>query len=150
MDIGNFDLADPAEMAVAREYLAIKARVAETRERAGRLRMLADHVDGQAAADEAILQELEGALGMRAQLQIEQLDRVLSGRRLVEVAIAVLKRELEPGQAVHYKEWFALLQAAGFRVNGKDPLAAFLANISRAPEVESAGPRSGQYRLRAA
>ena len=150
MDPVDLDLAAPAEMAFAREYLEIKARVSEARERAARLRKLAEHVEAQAAIDGAILRELEGALGMRAQLQIEELDRALSGRRLVEVAVAVLKRELGPGQAVHYKKWFALLQTAGFRVNGKDPLAAFLANVSRAPEVESVGARSGQYRLRGA
>lgn len=150
MDASRLNLADPAEMELAKEYLAIKARVTESRERADRLRRLADHLEEQAAADEHMLRELEGALGMRAQLQIEQLDAALSGRRIAEVAIAVAKRDLQPGQVIHYKEWFALLQAAGFRVHGKDPLASFLANISRSPEVEPVGKRSGQYRLRAA
>lgn len=146
----RLDLADPAEMELAKEYLAIKSRIADARGRADRLRRLAEHVERQAADDERILRELEGALGMRTQLQIEQLDLALSGRRVAEVAVAIAKRELRPGQVIHYKEWFALLQAAGFRVNGKDPLASFLANVSRAPEVEPVGSRSGEYRLRAA
>lgn len=146
----RLNLADPAEVELAKEYLAIKSRISDARERANRLRRLAEHVDEQAAADEHILRELEGALGMRAQLQIEQLDLALSGKRVAEVAVAVARRELSPGQVIHYKEWFALLQAAGFRVNAKNPLASFLAHISRAPEVEAVGNRSGEYRLRAA
>jgi hypothetical protein len=146
----RLDLADPAEVELAKEYLAIRSRISEARQRADRLRRLAEHVERQAAADEHVLRELEGALGMRAQLQIEQLDLALSGKRVAEVAVAVAKRELSPGQVIHYKEWFALLQAAGFRVNGKDPLASFLAHVSRAPEVEAIGRRSGQYRLRSA
>jgi hypothetical protein len=150
MDAASLDLADPAEVELAKEYLAIKARISEARGRADRLRRLADHVEVQAAADEHILRELEGALGMRAQLQIEQLDQALSGRRVAEVAVAVAKRDLDPGQVIHYKEWYALLRAAGFRIGGKDPLASFLSNISRCPDVEAVGNRSGRYRLRAA
>lgn len=146
----SLQLADPTEMELAKEYLSIKDRIREALERGERLRRLADHVEAQAAADAHILRELEGALGMRAQLQIEQLDLALSGRRVAEVAVAIARRELAPGQVIHYKEWFALLKAAGFRVNGKDPLASFLAQVSRAPEVEAVGNRSGKYRLRAA
>lgn len=150
MDSAMLNLADPAEMELASEYLLVKARVTELRERADRLLRLAEHVGQQAAQEEHVLQELEGALGMRAQLQIEQLDLALSGRRMAEVAVAVLRRETQPGQAVHYRDWFALLQSAGFKVTGKDPLASFLAQVSRAPEVEAVGDRSGRYRLRAA
>lgn len=150
MDAASLNLADPAETELAKEYLAIKSRISEARNRADRLRRLAEHVEAQAAADEHVLRELEGALGLRAQLQIEQLDQALSGRRVAEVAIAVAKRDLAPGQVIHYKEWYALLQAAGFRIAGKDPLASFLANISRCPDVEAVGNRSGRYRLRAA
>ncbi len=150
MDAVSLNLADPAEVELAKEYLAIKSRVLEARNRADRLHRLAEHVEAQAAADEHILRELEGALGMRAQLQIEQLDQALSGRRVAEVAIAVAKRDLDPGQVIHYKEWYALLQAAGFRIAGKDPLASFLSNISRCPDVEAVGNRSGRYRLRVA
>jgi hypothetical protein len=81
---------------------------------------------------------------------IEQLDRELGGKRLQEIAIAVLEREIQPGQAVHYRDWYALLCAAGYRARGKDPLASFLAQINRAEQVEPIGERSGRYRLRAA
>lgn len=144
------ELADPAEVALAQEYLSLKGSVGEGRERADRLRKLADHLEEQARKDEYALSQLEGALGLAAQLQIEQLDRELGGRRLQEIAVEVLSREMEPGQAVHYKDWYALLCAAGYRVRGKNPLASFLAQVSRAEQVESVGARSGRYRLRAA
>lgn len=150
MDAPALELADPTEVAVAHEYLAMKARIAEGRDRAERLRKLAEHVEALVAQDERILAELEGALGMAAQLQIEQLSTELGGKRLLEVAITILKRQMAPGQVVHYKEWFALLQSSGFQVKGKDPLASFLAQVSRSPDVEAVGQRTGQYRLRAA
>ena len=89
-------------------------------------------------------------LGISAQLQIEALDRELGGRRLAEIAVAVLERELEPGQAVHYRDWYALLCRTGYRVRGKNPLASFLAQIARSDHVEPVGRRSGRYRLIAA
>lgn len=146
----DFELADPAEIALAQEYLGLKKRIVEARHRADRLRQLAVHLDEQAGRDEHALQELEGALGLSAQLQIEQLDRELGGKRLQELAVAVLAREVQPGQAVHYRDWYALLCAAGYRARGKDPLASFLAQINRSDDVEPVGSRSGRYRLRAA
>lgn len=143
-------LADPAELALADEYLNLKARIADARERADRLRALAEHLDEQASHDDRTLGELEGALGMAAQMQIEALDRELGGRRLAEIAVAVLGRELQPGQAVHYRDWYALLRRAGYRVRGKAPLASFLAQINRSEHVEPVGRRTGRYRLRAA
>lgn len=144
------ELADPDEVALAREYIALKERVAEARERTERLRALAEHLDGQARSDEQALRGLEGVLGLSDQLQIDALDRELGGRRLAEIAVAVLQRELQPGQAVHYRDWYALLRRAGYRVRGKDPLASFLAQITRSEQVEPVGRRSGRYRLRAA
>jgi LPS O-antigen subunit length determinant protein (WzzB/FepE family) len=148
MDAAALDVADSAEQQLAQEYLTMRTRLIEARERANRLRRLAEHLEARVADEEHALRELEGALGMRAQLQIEQLDRALRGRRVAEVAVAILKRELQPGQVVDYKDWFALLQSAGFRVAAKDPLGSFLAHVSRSSEVESLGDRSGRYRLR--
>lgn len=146
----DLQLADPAQIAEAQEYLSLKQRIDEARQRADRLRTLAEHLEQQASQDEHMLIELEGALGMAAQLQIEQLDHELGGKRLQEIAVAVLAREIQPGQAVHYRQWYALLCAAGYRARGKDPLASFLAQINRAESIEPIGGRSGRYRLRAA
>ena len=146
----DIELADPAEVALAQEYLGLKRRIEESRQRADRLRALADHLGEQATRDEHTLRELEGVLGLAAQLQIEQLDRELGGKRLQEIALQVLAREIQPGQAVHYRDWHQLLCAAGYRARGKDPIASFLAQISRSEGVEPVGSRSGRYRLRAA
>jgi hypothetical protein len=146
---GTLELADPSEVALAQEYLQLRSRLGDARQRAERLRSLADHLDEQASRDEHALRELEGVLGLSAQLQIEQLDRELGGKRLQEIAVAVLAREVEPGQAVHYRDWYALLCVAGYRVRGKDPLASFLSQINRAEAVEPIGSRTGRYRLRA-
>jgi hypothetical protein len=137
--------SDAAELALAQEYLALKNRLAEARERADRLRRLADHLDEQVTRDECAIRELEGALGMRAQLQIEALDSELRGRRVQEVAVQVLARDHGFGKPVHYKDWYALLRAAGYRVKGKDPIASFLAQVSRADGVEALRQHSGLY-----
>ena len=77
---------DLGDQALAREYLELKARVDDACERAGRLRSLADHVEEQAQRDQHALEELAGALGFRAQLQLEELDRTL----VVAADVAVL------------------------------------------------------------
>jgi len=97
-----------------------------------------------------LLEQLESALGRSVQLSIDELDGRLRGHRLLEVAVKVLEEKLGRGQAIHYKEWFQLLQTHGYRVGGKDPLATFLAQINRADSVESLGRRTGRYRLKAA
>lgn len=49
------------------------------------------------------------------------------------------------GEPIHYKQWYALLREAGYAVGGKDPMATFLASVSRSPAVQAAGRRSGLY-----
>jgi hypothetical protein len=51
---------------------------------------------------------------------------------------------------VHYRDWYTLLCAAGFRARGQDPLANFLAQISRSTDVspwDSAQVATGSERL---
>ena len=110
----------------------------------------AEHSEAQASRDEQLLAELEAALGLASQLRLEHLDARLGGQRLEQVAVELLNRDREFGETIHYREWFTLLQRAGHHVGGKDPLATFLAQISRSQSVERVGQRSGMYRLRAA
>lgn len=126
------------------------ARVREGRQRADRLRALAEHSEAQAARDEQLLSELEAALGLASQLRLEDLDPRLGGQRLEEVAVELLNSEREFGEAIHYREWFALVVRAGYEVAGRDPLATFLAQLRRSDSVEAVGRRSGLYRLRVA
>ena len=138
------------ESALTEEWRALTARVEEQRERADRLRSLADQVEEQARRDEQLLVELKGLAGVAPQLRIESLDNELRGRRLCEVAIEILEAEVGRETPVHYREWFERLRERGHRVRGRDPLANFLAQISRDPQIEHVGSRTGLYQLRAA
>lgn len=129
------------------EYASVLAQVVEQRARAERLRALADRLEENAARDEHLLAELSGLLGRDPQLRLEDLDPRLRGQRLREVAVEVLRREVGPGQPIHYKQWYGLLETAGHKVGGRDPLATFLAQVHRAPAVESVGRRTGRFRL---
>jgi hypothetical protein len=129
------------------EYASLLNQVIEQRERADRLRVLAERLDENAARDEHLLGELSALLGCDAQLRLEDLDPRLRGQRLRDVAVEILHREVGPGQPIHYKEWYGLLEAAGHKVGGRDPLATFLAQIHRAAEVKSIGQRSGRFQL---
>lgn len=138
-----------SDQALREERRALRESICEARERADRHRALADALEARVARDEYVLVEIEELLELRPQLRIECLSRRLGGQRLREVAVEVLAGERGFGEPVHYRQWFALLRRAGHEVGGKDPLASFLAQVSRAPEVERLGERSGIYRLRA-
>jgi hypothetical protein len=135
--------ADPIET----EYASVLAQVVEQRDRAERLRALADRLEENAARDEHLLAELSALLGRDAQLRLEDLDPRLRGQRLREVAVEVLRREIGPGEPIHYKQWYGLLEVAGHKVGGRDPVATFLAQVHRAPAVEPVGRRTGCFRL---
>jgi hypothetical protein len=137
-----------AANSLVEEFALLARRVAEGREHAARLRDLAKHAEAQAARDARMLGELQAAVGLSAQLRIEDLDPRLRGRRLEEIAIELLRAQPTFGQPIHYREWFRLLRQAGHHVAGKDPLATFLAQIHRSPAVERVGQRSGLYQLR--
>lgn len=137
------------ESALDKQYEELSARAAEHRARAELLQQLAEQATAQAVSDERLLDELAGALGRACQLRIEQIDRRLRGQRLQEIAVEILAGRLAPGETVHYRQWFAWIEAEGFKVGGKDPLATFLGQIGRSPRIVSAGRRSGLYMLAA-
>jgi len=129
------------------EYAALCARIRDQRAQADRLRILADRIEEQTVRDEGLLQEMEEILGLAPQMRFEALDRRLGGRRLREMALIVLEQLPDSGREIHYKDWYALLEAAGYSVSGRDPLATFLAQVRRIDEVEPVGGRSGRYHL---
>lgn len=143
-------LSGELEKALEEQYDELSQRLVEHRDRAELLKRLADQAAAQADTDERLLDELAGTLGIACQLRIEQLDRRLRGQRLQEIAVDILAARLEPGETVHYRQWFAWVEEEGFRISGKDPLASFLGQISRSPRIVSAGRRSGLYALKAA
>ena len=125
-------------------------RIEGLRAQAQRLRAVSDAAENDLAAAVRLLGQLEEILGITPQMSISQVDEVLRGQRLRQVAIQVLKRRRGETATVHYREWYELLVADGHRVAGKDPVATFLTQLSRAPEVEPVGRRTGMYRLVAA
>jgi hypothetical protein len=129
------------------EFELLSQRVVQQREQADRLRLLADQVEEQTGRDEHLLEEMAAALGLSAQLRIDDLSPRLRGQRLQEVAVEVLQTQWGTDQDIHYREWFDLVQAEGHKIGGKDPLATFLSQIHRASAVEGIGHRSGRYRL---
>lgn len=137
-----------SDAALDDERRALRDSIREARERADRHRALVDALEASVARDEYALAEIEELLELRPQLRIEHLDDRLRGQRLRAVAVELLACERGFGEPVHYRQWFALLRKAGHEVAGKDPLASFLAQVSRAPEVERVGERTGIYRLR--
>src|SRR5690349_2283959 len=129
------------------EYAALCARIRDQRAQADRLRELADHIEEQTARDEGLLRDMEEILGLAPQMRLEALDRRLRGRRLREIAVAVLESQPDSGREIHYRDWYALLEAAGYQVAGRDPLATFLAAVRRCDRVQAVGSRSGRYHL---
>ncbi|HET9678344.1 MAG TPA: hypothetical protein VFP21_12670 [Solirubrobacterales bacterium] len=135
------------EETLDQQYKELSERLVEHRDRADLLQRLADQAREQAEADERLVEELAAGLGRACQLRIEHLDRRLRGQRLQEIAIEILAARLQPGEIIHYRQWFSWVEEEGFKVGGKDPLATFLGQIGRSPRVVSAGRRSGLYTL---
>jgi hypothetical protein len=130
------------------EYEEALLRLDIARERATRLRQLAEQAADQVVAEERLVRSLAEVLGISPQATIHELGGGLRGQRLREVAVDILAKHREPGEPIHYREWFDLLRQERFAVAGRDPLATFLAQVSRADSVEAVGRRSGRYRLR--
>lgn len=125
------------------------------------MRTLNDRRDAAQAklADlEAQIAECERRRGVLAELCGEQPPSPsATGRGAAPLARAVggveLRREAgkllwaqRAGEEIHYREWYERTLAAGYAVNGKDPLSAFLTNIRDCPAV-LAGQAPGHYRL---
>ena len=136
-------------MVVGQERRQVQARLEELRAQSQRLRELVDQVDRDVNEAARLLRRMDEMLGLAPQLALE-VDGELRGRKLQEVAVQLLREQRRPGTTLHYREWYALLLDTGARIAGKDPLATFLTQVSRADAVESVRPRSGLYRLRSA
>jgi hypothetical protein len=142
------DLVARSDAILERERASLIARVDDLSRRVALHRELLEQLEVELASEQRLLREVEELSDRSPQLRLERLDRQLRGRRLQELAVEVLRRRLGPGQAIHYREWFALLRAEGYEVAGRDPLNTFLTGVGRAENVERVGRRSGLYRLR--
>ena len=92
------ELSKELETALAAEWRSLTQRIEDQRERADRLRALADQVQEQAHRDELLLAELEGLVGLAPELRLETLNQELRGRRLQEVAIEILRSDVDLGR----------------------------------------------------
>ena len=140
-------MLEPATPTLEDEYRALATQVHEQRERADRLRTLADRLEDNATRDEHLLRELAALLGRDPQMRLDDLDERLRGQRLRRVAVEILRREVGPGAPIHYRQWYELLVAAGHSVGGRDPRATFLTQVHRCEQVERIGQRTGRFRL---
>lgn len=143
-------LPEKAHAVVVEERAVVCARVAELRRQSQSLHQIVDEVDAELRDAERLLRQMDEVLGFEPQLPLDWLSEELTGRRLREVAVQVLRARRDAGSVIHYTEWFDLVAEAGVKVGGKDPVATFLTQITKAAGVEPVRPRSGLYRLVAA
>jgi hypothetical protein len=147
MNEGASQLSDLSDELLQDERSVLVEGVADLTRRASLHRLLLEQLELELAAQTRLLSEIEELMDLRPQLRLERLDRQLRGRRLQEVAVEILRSRAADRRPVHYREWFAYLRAEGYEVAGRDPLATFLTQISRADGVERVGVRRGLYRI---
>ena len=142
----------------ARLVRAVAAERAELERHRARLTTEADELRAALARIEHGLAEIDERRGLldrlaptptpirraRAGDDVGDADGALRGPDIREVAVTLL---VDNGrEALHYREWYELLERAGHEIAGKDPLAVFLTQISRSPAVRR-GARAGIYEL---
>jgi chaperonin cofactor prefoldin len=88
----------------------------------------------------------DGEEGLARRTSAEDEALVLRGPAIRREAVRVLLSEPDRPEAMHYRAWFSLLEADGFHVAGKDPLATFLTQLSRSPAVRKS-TQAGVYEL---
>ncbi|HEX2233809.1 MAG TPA: hypothetical protein VHG69_10645 [Thermoleophilaceae bacterium] len=133
--------------ALVGERKTLVARIEQEREQLERMQSIVANLEERLVHDERMLGEIDSVLGRAPQLRLEDADVRLRGRRLEEVAIAVLAEGRGRGAEIHYREWFELVRSNGHLVAGRDPLNTFLTQINRSASIEKVGRRTGRYRL---
>ncbi len=145
----------PSAIALSPEFKASAAaersklieRFEAARARSEECARLAEEAAREADRYARTIRELGEILELEDQLSIVELSDQLRGERLREIATQVLWRHFRAGDVVHYKQWFDLVVADGYRIGGKNPAATFLTQVARVDSVERVGRRSGLYRL---
>jgi hypothetical protein len=72
--------------------------------------------------------------------------RVLQGPAIRATAVRLLVEREPAVDAIHYRDWYRLLEEHGFAIAGKKPLAVFLSQVSRSPLMRNA-TSAGVYAL---
>jgi hypothetical protein len=78
--------------------------------------------------------------------QTPSAGRALRGPAIRMTAVRLLVEHEPRVEAIHYRDWYRLLQEHGFAVAGKKPLAVFLSQVRRSPLMRK-GTASGVYAL---
>lgn len=120
-----------AELRQLDEALAVAARRLEVLDR------LVEPFEPAPATSELEIQSVASSKAVETSHEHEARP-VLRGPAIREAAVQVLISQAEPIEALHYRRWYELLEHAGYRVAGKDPLAVFLTQVSRSPVVRKA------------
>lgn len=141
------DLVEASDRILVRERSSLADQLAALEQRLQMHRDIVHELEVELAAQQRLLREIDELSDRRPQLRIERLDKQLRGRRLQEVAVQLLRRRIEPDEAIHYRQWFGMLSAEGFEIAGRDPLNTFLTSVGRADGVVRVGRRSGLYKL---
>jgi hypothetical protein len=139
----------------ARLVRAVAAEREELERHRARLAREAEELRAALARIEHGLEEIDERRGLLDRLAPNEPDpqrharadddgHALRGPGIREVAVALLAGNGR--EAMHYREWYELLERAGHTIAGKDPLAVFLTQISRSPAVRR-GNRAGVYEL---
>jgi chaperonin cofactor prefoldin len=133
------------ELMEARESLSAELeRIEGSLEELAERETLLDRLTGPTTARSEPANELE-RLARRAADDDESVT-VLRGPAIRREAVRVLLAHPDHPEALHYRDWFSLVQDDGFRVAGKDPLATFLTQLSRSPAVRKS-TQAGVYEL---
>jgi hypothetical protein len=140
-------LSEEFKASAAAEREKLLERFEEARSRSEHHAQLADAAAREAERYAKTIRELGEILEIEDQLSIVDLSDQLRGGRLREIASEVLWRHHRAGDVVHYKQWFELVVADGYRIGGKNPAATFLTQVARVGSVERIGRRSGLYKL---
>jgi hypothetical protein len=150
MDVAPIALSPGFKASAAAERVALLERYEECRARSEEFAALADEAAREAERYAKTIRELGEILELEDQLSIVALSEELRGERLRDIATDVLWRHFRAGDVVHYKRWFDLVVADGYRIGGRNPAATFLTQVARVESVERVGRRSGLYKLLAA
>src|SRR4051794_14422962 len=129
------------------ELERIETGLADVRERERLLDRLA-----QRAADEdvdiaatAVTAPVARAEAPDRATDADEARHVLRGPAIRETAVRLLV-DAGDAEALHYRDWYERMCAAGYAVAGKDPLAVFLTQLSRSPALRKS-TQAGVYEL---
>jgi hypothetical protein len=123
----------------------IEAGLAEVGEREGLLQRLAPRSVDEDEVALLTRPTTGGPVEIAAAGRSADDHTLLRGPAIRETAVQLLVDE-DDAEALHYREWYERVRAAGYAVAGKDPLAVFLTQLSRSPALRKS-TQAGVYEL---